>query len=161
MPNFGFNTRGPGAVAVGDELEKKQHSGSLPVGVKFTEQQTPEEIEKEKRMLEGEGAFFVKKGCFVYHSVSTLGVESASKIGPDLSEAVTDVQSRFGKQLEDFLNNPTGTMAVVLSTQIVLSPEEKREAVEKLKIAYQKKVEQKTQAATGQPQAKPSPTPKK
>ncbi|HEX6187396.1 MAG TPA: hypothetical protein VFZ40_04900, partial [Pyrinomonadaceae bacterium] len=107
----------------------------------------------------GEGAFFVKKGCFVCHSVSTLGVESASKIGPDLSEAVTDVPSRFGKQLEDFLNNPTGTMAVVLSTQIILSPEEKREAVEKLKIAYQKKLEQQAQAAAGQSQAKPSPTP--
>ena len=114
-------------------------------------------------MLEGEGAFFVKKGCFVCHSVSTLGVESASKIGPDLSEAVTDVQSRFGTQLEDFLNNPTGTMAVVLSTQIILSPEEKREAVEKLKIAYQKKVEQQTQSAATQTQSqvKPAPSPPK
>ncbi len=93
-------------------------------------------------MLEGEGAFFVKKGCFTCHSVSTLGVESAAKIGPDLSEAVTDVQSRFGKTLEDFLNHPTGTMSVVLSTQIILTDAEKREAVEKLKIAYQKKLEQ-------------------
>ena len=162
MPNFGFNSRDAQALGL---LVMSWKRNNIPArylpGVKFTEQQTPEEIEKEKRMLEGEGAFFVKKGCFVCHSVSTLGVESASKIGPDLSEAVTDVQSRFGKQLEDFLNNPTGTMAVVLSTQIILSPEEKREAVEKLKIAYQKKVEQQTQAAAGTPQAKPSPTPKK
>ena len=160
MPNFGFNSREAQALGL---LVMSWKRNNIPArylpGVKFTEQQTPEEIEKEKKMLEGEGAFFVKKGCFVCHSVSTLGVESASKIGPDLSEAVTDVQSRFGKQLEDFLNNPTGTMAVVLSTQIILSPEEKREAVEKLKIAYQKKLEQQAQAATGQPQAKPSPTP--
>ena len=117
-----------------------------------------------ERMLEGEGAFFVKKGCFVCHSVSTLGVESASKIGPDLSEAFTDVQSRFGRQLEDFLNNPTGTMAVVLSTQIILSPEEKREAVEKLKIAYQKKTEQQAKSTTepkGQPPAQTKNQPKK
>ena len=74
------------------------------------------------------------------------------------------MQSRFGKQLEDFLNNPTGTMAVVLSTQIILSPEEKREAVEKLKIAYQRKLEQQAQstaAQKAQPQAKPTPTPPK
>ena len=162
MPNFGFNSREAQALGL---LVMSWRRSTIPArylsGVKFTEQQTAEEAEKEKRMLEGEGAFFVKKGCFVCHSVSTLGVESASKIGPDLSEAVTDVPSRFGKQLEDFLDNPTGTMAVVLSTQIILTPEEKREAVEKLKIAYQKKVEQQTQAATteAQPQAKTTPSP--
>jgi cytochrome c2 len=151
MPNFGFNTRDAQSLAL---LVMSWRRTNVPAqymaGVKFTEQQTPEEVEREKRMLEGEGAFFVRKGCFVCHSVTTLGVESASKIGPDLSEAVTDVQSRFGKQLEDFLNNPTGTMAVVLSTQIILSPEEKREAVEKLKIAYQKKTEQQAQPTAGQ-----------
>ena len=164
MPNFGFNSRDAQSLGL---LVMSWRRNTIPArylpGVKFTEQQTAEEAEREKRMLEGEGAFFVKKGCFVCHSISTLGVESASKIGPDLSEAVTDVQSRFGKQLEDFLNNPTGTMAVVLSTQIILSPEEKREAVEKLKIAYQKKVEQQQSAATQktQSQAKPTPSPPK
>jgi hypothetical protein len=51
-----------------------------------------------------------------------------------------------------------------LSTQIILSPEEKREAVEKLKIAYQRKIEQQAQSATAQkaqPEAKPTPTPLK
>ena len=151
MPNFGFNSREAQALGL---LVMSWKRNTVPAhyipGVKFTEQQTPEEAEKERRMLEGEGAFFVKKGCFSCHAVSTLGVESASKIGPDLSEAVTDVQSRFGKTLEDFLDSPTGTMAVVLSTQIILSPEEKREAVEKLKIAHQKLVEQRTQSATEQ-----------
>jgi hypothetical protein len=52
------------------------------------------------------------------------------------------VQSRFGKTLEDFLKNPTGTMAMVLATQIQLTDAEKAEVVEKLKVAYQKKVEQ-------------------
>ena len=161
MPNFGFNTRDAQSLAL---LVMSWRRTNVPAqymaGVKFTEQQTPEEVEREKRMLEGEGAFFVRKGCFVCHSVTTLGVESASKIGPDLSEAVTDVQSRFGKQLEDFLNNPTGTMAVVLSTQIILSPEEKREAVEKLKIAYQKKIEQQAKPAAS-PAAEQKATPPK
>lgn len=165
MPNFGFNSREAQALALLTMSWRKHYIPAHYLsGVKFTEEQSPEEAEKEKRMLEGEGAFFVKKGCFVCHSVSTLGVESASKIGPDLSEAVTDVQMRFGMQLEDFLNNPTGTMAVVLSTQIILTPEEKREAVEKLKIAYQKKIEQQAQSASPQqspPQAKPTATPPK
>jgi len=46
---------------------------------------TPEELERERRMREGEGAFFVNKGCFVCHSVSVFGIESAAAIGPDLS----------------------------------------------------------------------------
>ena len=64
-------------------------------------------------------------------------MESAAKIGPDLSIAFSDVQSRFGRTLEDFLKAPTGTMAVVLSTQIHLTDAERAEAIQKLKDAYQ------------------------
>ena len=73
--------------------------------------------------------------------MSSLGVESPAKIGPDLAMAYTDVQSRFGKTLEDFLKNPTGTMAMVLSTQIHLTDTEKADITQKLKSAYQKKQE--------------------
>lgn len=158
MPNFGFNSRDAQALGL---LVMSWKRANLPVryisGAQVTEKQSPEEAERERQMLEGEGAFFVKKGCFVCHSVESLGVTSASKIGPDLSIAVTDVQSRFGKSLEDFLNNPTGTMAVVLSTQIQLSDAEKQEAVAKLKVAFQKKAEQQAQPAVkqkGQPPKK-------
>lgn len=142
MPNFSFSSREAQALAL---LVMSWKRAELPTrfmpGAKPVDRPSPEEAEKERQMLAGEGAFFVRKGCFICHSVNTLGIESASKIGPDLSEAVTDVQSRFGKTLEDFLANPTGTMAVVLSTQIQLTDEEKLEAIAKLKIAYQKKQE--------------------
>lgn len=148
MPNFGFNSRDAQSLAL---LVMSWKRTSIPArflpGVKFAETQTPEEIEKEKQMLTGEGAFFVKKGCFSCHSVTAFDIKSASDIGPDLSFAVADVQSRFGKTLEDFLAKPTGTMAVVLATQIQLTDAERREAVEKLKLAYQKKMDQQAQAA--------------
>ena len=60
------------------------------------------------------------------------------------------MQSRFGRTLEDFLKAPTGTMSVVLATQIQLTDAEKQEAIEKLKIAYQKKQEQQAQAQKAQ-----------
>lgn len=146
MPNFSFSSRDAQALAL---LVLSWKQTNLPTryipGAKPVDRPTPEEAEREQRMLTGEGAFFVKKGCFICHSVSTLGIESAAKIGPDLTDAVVDVQSRFGKTLEDFLKNPTGTMSVVLSTQIQLTEAEKREAIEKLKIAYQKKLEQQAQ----------------
>ena len=62
--------------------------------------------------------------------------EVAAEVGPDLSIAVEDVQSRFGVTVDDFLANPTGTMSVVLSRQIVLTPEEKAVAVQKLREAF-------------------------
>jgi cytochrome c2 len=148
MPTFNFSSREAQALAL---LVMSWKRTTLPTrfipGAAPADRPSPEEAERERQMLAGEGAFFVKKGCFICHSVSTLGIESAAKIGPDLSDAVVDVQSRFGKTLEDFLKNPTGTMRVVLSRQIVLTDEELREAIDKLKIAYQKKLEPKPEQA--------------
>ncbi len=143
MPNFGFDSADAQALTL---LVMSWKTMEWPVdyipGAKPVDRPTPEEAEKERQMLTGEGSFFVKKGCFICHSVSSFGIESAAKIGPDLALAWTDVQSRFGRTLEDFLAQPTGTMAMVLATQIHLTPDEKREAVERLKLAYQRKQEQ-------------------
>jgi cytochrome c551/c552 len=84
-------------------------------------------------------AFFTQKGCVQCHSVSAFGITSAAQIGPDLSEAVEDVPKRFGKSLEEFLNNPTGTMQMVLSSQIKLTDAEKQQAVKLMQAAYEKK----------------------
>ena len=150
MPNFGFNTRQAQALSL---LVMSWKKNAVPaqfvVGPKVGDFPTPEEQAKEQQMLNGEGAFFVKHTCFVCHDVSTLGIESATKIGPDLAKAVTDVPARFGRQLDDFLMSPTGTMAVVLSTQIHLSEDERREAITKLKVANQKLVDQEAKAEKG------------
>jgi hypothetical protein len=105
-------------------------------GVPRTDPQTAEEQEQDRQMREGPGAWFVKTGCFVCHSISVYGVKSPAQIGPDLSTAVEDVQTRFGRTVDDFLKEPTGTMQVVLSRQIVLGAEEKAVAVAKLREAF-------------------------
>ena len=71
------------------------------------------------------GEIFVVKGCPQCHSISALGVKSPAEIGPDLTLAYEDVETRFGMELEEFLANPTGTMAVVLGSQITLTPAER------------------------------------
>jgi hypothetical protein len=88
----------------------------------------------------------VKTGCFVCHSISAFGVKSPAQIGPDLSTAVEDTQTRFGRTVDDFLREPTGTMSVVLSRQIVLTPEQKATAVEKLREAFAEHQRQKGSA---------------
>ncbi len=158
MPNFNLSSKDAQALAL---LVMSWRRGFVPAhyvpGVELRDVPTQAEVESEQRMLQGEGAFFVKKGCFTCHAVTSLGVDSASKIGPDLSEAVTDVQSRFGRTLDDFFMNPTGTMSVVLSTQIILTPEERRQAIELMKLAYQRKQENQSKTAapaTPQPAGK-------
>src|SRR5215813_10433519 len=98
-------------------------------------------------MKTGPGAWFVKTGCFVCHSIQALGVKSPAQIGPDLSTAVEDVQSRFGRTVDDFLKAPTGTMAVVLTRQIILTPEQKTVAVQKLREAFEQHQKQKAQGS--------------
>ena len=82
-------------------------------------------------------AIFVTKGCPQCHSISALGVRSPSEVGPDLTIAYTDVQSRFNMKLEEFLKNPTGTMQIVLSSQIKLSPEERDSIIEILEDLHE------------------------
>ncbi len=84
----------------------------------------------------GPGAWFVKTGCSACHSIAALGVKSAAQVGPDLSIAVEDVQSRFGRTVEEFLAEPTGTMSLVLAGQITLTPEQRTIAVQHLHDAF-------------------------
>lgn len=85
------------------------------------------------------GTFFVQKGCVQCHSVSSLGVVSQTNTGPDLALAVEDAPRRFGKSLDMFWRNPSGTMQMVLTSQIKLSDDEKEEALDLMKAAYEKK----------------------
>lgn len=151
MPNFNFNSADAQALTMLVMSWKRER---IPIEYipnhNFKDIPTAEEKENEEQMMKGPGSFFVKKNCFVCHSVSTLGIEAAAQIGPDLSLAVVDVQSRFGRTLDDFLAKPTGTMEVVLSTMITLTSEERKEAIEKLRLAYElKQKEQAVAAAAG------------
>jgi cytochrome c2 len=144
MPSFGFSSVDAQSLSL---LVMSWKKAQVPIeyipGNNFKDIPSAEEIEKEERMKNGPGAFFVQKRCFICHSVSSLGVEAAAQIGPDLALAVEDVQSRFGRTLDDFLMKPTGTMDVVLSTMILLTKEERLEAIEKLRHAYELKKKEK------------------
>jgi cytochrome c2 len=144
MPNFHLSTKEAQSLAM---LALSWRKAPVPAdyrpGVPRTDSPTTAEVAEENAMKNGPGAWFVKTGCFVCHSISALGVKSPAQIGPDLSTAVEDVQSRFGRTVDDFLAAPTGTMSVVLTRQIVLTPEEKKVAVAKLREAFAEHQKQK------------------
>ncbi len=146
MPDFHFNTTDAQALTL---LILSWKSEVPPVeylpNVSLIDKPTPEELAREKAMTTGEGAFFVEKQCFICHSISTLEIDSPTNIGPDLANAVIDVQNRFHMPLERFLDNPAGTMQMVLSRQIILSKEDKQEILKKLRIAYDKYLKKQTE----------------
>lgn len=84
-----------------------------------------------------EGKWFVEKGCAQCHALKAYGVVSQIQMGPDLGLAKEDVKARFGVELEEFFANPPGTMALVLSSQIVLTPEEKKDVIRRLEAAFE------------------------
>jgi cytochrome c2 len=137
MPNFHLTTKQAQALSM---LMLSWRRSEVPAeyvaGAPRSDPQTEAEARAEQEMKTGPGAWFVQTGCFVCHSVSALGVTSPAQIGPDLSTAVEDTQKRFGMTVDDFLNNPQGTMSVVLSRQIILTPEQKAIAVQKLREAF-------------------------
>jgi cbb3-type cytochrome oxidase cytochrome c subunit len=148
MPNFHFTTKDAQALAtLVMSWRKTPVPAEFVAGTPRSDPQTAGEKAEDLRMREGPGAWFVKTGCFVCHSLSVYGVKSPAQIGPDLSTAVDDVQARFGRTIDDFLREPTGTMSVVLSRQIVLTPEQKAEAVKRLREAFAEHQRQAAEAA--------------
>jgi hypothetical protein len=105
---------------------------------------TPEQKAEIERAWNGPGQFFVRHGCFSCHGVSVHGVKGLAPIGPDLSNAEEDVEARFGRKLADFLKEPQGTMQMVFGQLIVLTPEQKTEALQQLQATYQEYLRQKT-----------------
>ena len=60
---------------------------------------------------------FSAKGCTQCHLITSLNVgdpKSTSVIGPDLTNAVTNVPDKYGRSLAEFFNKPQGTMVTVL-----------------------------------------------
>ena len=138
MPEMNFQT--DDAIALAMLSVSWKDNRDLPrrytPGVDLREEQTPEEAERERMMREGDGAYFVEHSCFVCHSVEAFDIESPTNKGPDLSWAPEDVRARFSKTVEEFMFEPTGTMKIILESQIVLTKEQKWEAVEKITKAY-------------------------
>ena len=138
MPDM--NLRSKESLALTMLVMSWKDDSELPMayfpGIEIKEEKTPEEIERDLRMLEGDGKFFAEFSCFICHSVTAFDIKSPTEKGPDLSYAPEDVRVRFNKTVEEFLFEPTGTMEIILGSQIILTDEEKWEAVNKITKAY-------------------------
>lgn len=82
------------------------------------------------------GEWFVQTGCTACHTVTVYGLWTPAANAPDLSQAVIDVPKRFGRSLDDFLQAPTGTMAMVFANRIPLDTRQREVAIAQLKKAF-------------------------
>ncbi len=98
---------------------------------------TAEQAIEIERARTGPGAWFVETGCFACHSVSVYGVKSYSQMGPDLSAAVENVEKRVGQKIDAFWHEPSGTMTMVRTQLIKMSPEEEALGLQKLQAAFE------------------------
>lgn len=132
MPKMGLQTRDRQALSMlMMSWKNNEYPSKYIPGFAQEEELRPEEIEKRERLLTGDGAFFIEKGCFVCHSVKAFGIESPTEKGPDLTFALDDTRVRFRQTLQEFVFDPSqsGTMSIIFGTKIVLTDEEKWELV--------------------------------
>lgn len=69
-----------------------------------------------------------RKGCTECHSAVRFGVHGGDT-GPDLSDAASHVQKRYGMSLAAFLRAPRGPMSHVIGSMIRLSASDRAEIV--------------------------------
>ena len=81
-------------------------------------------------------SIFVKHGCTECHAISALQLKSTADVGPDLTFAYADVVTRYGVNLESFLDRPIGVMGLVLSAHPRLSATDRDSVTRILKHLY-------------------------
>jgi len=132
MPKMGLQTKDRQALAM---LMMSWKSTYFPTkyipGFVQKEELRPAEIEKRQRLLTGDGAFFIEKGCFVCHSIKAFDIKSPTEKGPDLTFALDDTRVRFNQTLQEFIFDPSqsGTMSIIFGSKIILTDQEKWELI--------------------------------
>lgn len=74
------------------------------------------------------------KGCLGCHAVSKLNLEGGAT-GPDLSQAFNNVADKHGKQINEFLKEPTSAVMSTVISGNPLTDEEISQIVDTLKKA--------------------------
>lgn len=100
-----------------------------------------EEVE-EKTTIPEEAEALGRYGCLTCHSVDSMNIKSGN-IGPDLSPTFAEIKGKHGKELDEFLREPT---SAVMSTVLADDPLEEDE-IEQIVEALKKASEAENEAA--------------
>lgn len=78
-----------------------------------------------------------ENSCINCHAVKEAGI-AGGNTGPDLSEAYTSIKDKHGKELDDFLKEPTSAVMSGVIAENPLSDEDREQIVKFLKETAEK-----------------------
>ncbi|MBU8908336.1 cytochrome C [Desertibacillus haloalkaliphilus] len=102
-----------------------------------TDEKTIEEdvaTDTEPTTVSAEARVISDQGCLACHAVSSLDLDGAST-GPDLSDAYNITPGKHGKELDEFLQEPTSAVMTTVIDGNPLSDEDRVAIVEALRKA--------------------------
>lgn len=102
-----------------------------------SEEETAKEDSSEEVAVPAEAEALQANNCLSCHAVESLGAEGGAS-GPDLSDAYKNVKGKHGKELDEFLQEPTSQVMSGVIEGNPLSDEEREQIVEALKKASEK-----------------------
>lgn len=88
-------------------------------------------------MVPDEALSLSRNGCLSCHSVESIDAPGGD-IGPDLSRVFPEIKGKHGKELDDFLKEPTSAVMATVIAGKPLDDAEREQIVEALKLASEK-----------------------
>jgi len=136
---------GVGYLILGkDDAGQTDESSEVPE----TEEQEQEEANDAAElasMIPDEAAELSKQGCLSCHSVESIDAPGGD-IGPDLSRAFPEMKAKHGKELDEFLQDPSSAVMATIIAEKPLEDDEREEIVKVLKEASEKRTESSEEA---------------
>lgn len=102
-----------------------------------SDEETAKEDSSGEATVPAEAEALQANNCLSCHAVESLGAEGGAS-GPDLSDAYKNVKGKHGKELDEFLQEPTSQVMSGVIEGNPLSDEEREQIVEALKKASEK-----------------------
>lgn len=78
-----------------------------------------------------------RNGCLGCHAVESLDARGGD-IGPDLSRSMPEMKAKHGKEIDDFLQEPTSAVMSTVLADNPLDDAEREQIIESLKIAAER-----------------------
>lgn len=126
------------AFGVGYLLFNKDSSELSQVDDTANQTETTEQnTEDLASMVPDEAMALSRNGCLSCHAVESIEAPGGD-IGPDLSRVFPEIKGKHGKELDEFLQEPTSAVMATVIAGKPLEDKEREQIVESLKLASEK-----------------------
>src|SRR5690625_3557447 len=126
---------GVGYFVFGKDTATPQEESSETI--QTAEEAEEVDVEDLASTIPAEAESLSRNGCLGCHAVESLDA-AGGDIGPDLSRAFAEIRGKHGKELDDFLQEPTSAVMATIIADDPLEDSEREQIVEALQEASEK-----------------------